>query len=199
MAQSANQSHLIQIIKVTPEVSATELLLPSTAGYCDNQLSHFTVLPGVFHLENADSTSPVSKLTRFGIKREKNQTFCYFLMKMFSTSTFCVFFFSFSTFKTNTNIWIHYVESILTKGISFWSMVFYRSQKFQTLCNYNRQNSSIHQLVDFLQKLPIQLKMARGKSNLFTRWVCVADLRAIEGLLQRSWGCLYSSPTVKQH
>lgn len=130
--------------------------------------------------------------------KNKQTNSLLFLMKLFSTRTFCFFFF-FSTFKTNTNIWIHYVESILTKGISFWSMVFYRPQEFQRLCNYNRQNSSIHQLVDFLQKLPIQLKMARGKSNLFTHWVCVADLRAIEGLLQRSWGCLYSSPTVKQH
>lgn len=55
MAQSTNQSHLVQIIKIIPEVSSTELLQPSTAVYCDSQLSHLTFLPGIFfYMENAD-------------------------------------------------------------------------------------------------------------------------------------------------
>lgn len=63
MAKSANQSHLVQIIKIAPEVSSSELQLPSTTVYCDSQLSHLTPLPGI-HLENVDKHSTPTQTHR---------------------------------------------------------------------------------------------------------------------------------------
>lgn len=72
MAQNADQSHLVQIIKITPKVSFTELLLPSIAIYHDSQLSHLTFLPGILHLENVDKHLTPTQTHRYEIKGEKN-------------------------------------------------------------------------------------------------------------------------------
>lgn len=76
MAQNANQSRLVQIIKITPEVSSTELLLPSTAMLRDSRLIHLTFLPGILHLENVDKYLTPTQTHRYEIK-EKKKPFSY--------------------------------------------------------------------------------------------------------------------------
>lgn len=42
MAKSASQSRLVQIVKIAPEVSSSELQLSNTTMYHDSQHSHLT-------------------------------------------------------------------------------------------------------------------------------------------------------------